>query len=217
VKQRLAKLATQASAGAGQTASGTSQTSGTSVHDMVRAAYASTVTGGAHVLPGDVGDPNKRRELLGYKEGEINKSADLGLGCGNPLSVANLREGEVVVDLGSGAGIDCFGAAKYVGQKGHVIGVDMTSEMIAKARDMAKKDGYSNVSFRLGEIEHLPVGDSTANCVISNCVINLSPDKVQVYKEMNRILVPGGRVAISDVQRMSEIPKELQTAQSYNC
>lgn len=189
----------------------------TEVYDMVRGAYAQTAVGGAGVLPFDVGDIQKRRTLLGYEEGDVNESADLGLGCGNPLVAANLRPGEVVLDLGSGAGIDCFLAGKQVGPSGRVIGVDMTPEMLAKARENAKKDDVSNVSFRLGEIEHLPVGDGVVNCVISNCVINLSPDKPQVYREMNRVLVPGGRVSISDVLRMSDIPTELKTAQSYSC
>jgi len=168
-------------------------------------------------LPLDVGSIKKRSALLGYGEGDIAESADLGLGCGNPMSTANLKPGEVVLDLGSGAGIDCFLAAKQVGATGHVVGVDMTPEMLSKARANARKENTTNVSFRLGEIEHLPVGDGVVDCVISNCVINLSPDKSQVYREMNRVLAPGGRVSISDVLRMSDIPAELQNAQSYSC
>lgn len=187
------------------------------IRAAVRAAYAETAVGGTHVLPGEAGDPTKRRELLGYNDADVTESADLGLGCGNPLITAHLQKGEVVLDLGSGAGMDCFIAAREVGLEGHVIGVDMTPEMLAKARSTAGKDKVSNVSFRLGEIEHLPVGDGVVNCVISNCVINLSPEKPQVYREMNRVLVPGGRVSISDVLRTSDIPTELKTAQSYSC
>jgi len=183
----------------------------------VRGAYAATAVGGASVLPGDAGDPKAHRELLGYKEGDVTESADLSLGCGNPLSTAALKAGEVVVDLGSGAGMDCFIACREVGAGGRVIGVDMTPEMISRARATAKRDGVENVEFRLGEIEHLPVGDGVIDCLISNCVINLSPDKSQVYKEMNRVLVPGGRISISDVLRTSDIPEELQTAESYAC
>mmetsp|Transcript_63467 Transcript_63467/g.112858 ORF Transcript_63467/g.112858 Transcript_63467/m.112858 type:complete len:317 (-) Transcript_63467:448-1398(-) len=187
------------------------------IRDIVRGAYAQSAVGGPGVLPFDVGDIKKRRSLLGYTEGEVSESADLGLGCGNPMITAKLQPGEVVVDLGSGAGIDCFLAAKQVGPTGHVVGVDMTPEMLSKARGNARKDNITNVSFRLGEIEHLPVGDGVADCVISNCVINLSPDKSQVYREMNRVLAPGGRVSISDVLRMSDIPASLQNAQSYSC
>jgi len=186
------------------------------VRSAVRSAYAATVSGGTHVL-GGVGNPSKRANLLGYKQDDVMESTDLGLGCGNPIIPAKLQLGEIVVDLGSGAGMDCFIAAKQVGATGHVIGVDMTPEMISKARTTAKNDKARNVSFRLGEIEHLPVGDSVVNCVISNCVINLSPDKGQVYREMNRILVPGGRISIADVLRTEDIPEELKTLQSYAC
>mmetsp|Transcript_39127 Transcript_39127/g.93505 ORF Transcript_39127/g.93505 Transcript_39127/m.93505 type:complete len:308 (+) Transcript_39127:84-1007(+) len=206
----------QAAMASVQKAKQQARTSG-DIYDMVRGAYAQTAVGGPGVLPLDVGDIQKRRKLLGYADEDVDESADLGLGCGNPLITAKLCEGEVVLDLGSGAGIDCFIAGKQVGPKGHVIGVDMTPEMLGKARANAQREQVQNVSFRLGEIEHLPVGDGVVNCLISNCVINLSPDKPQVYREMNRVLAPGGRVSISDVLRLSDIPSELQTAQSYSC
>lgn len=149
----------------------------------------------------------------GYSEREMEtvpEGANLGLGCGNPTALASLKEGEVVLDLGSGAGFDCFLAADKVGESGKVIGVDMTPEMIDKARENAKKGNYSNVEFRLGEIENLPVADDSVDVVISNCVINLSPDKRKVFVEGVRVLRPGGRLVISDIVLLKKLPDSIQ-------
>jgi SAM-dependent methyltransferase len=191
-------------------------------HDDVRTAVRETYARAADgcAVPGCCG-PNPGASLqLGYSAEDlaaVPEGANLGLGCGNPHAIAALRHGETVLDLGSGAGFDCFLAARQVGPTGRILGVDMTPAMVSKARSNATRVGAENVEFRLGEIEHLPVADNTADVVISNCVINLVPDKEQVYREAFRVLKPGGRIAIADVVNTAPLPPEFASDATLLC
>jgi len=185
------------------------------IKQTVRAGYSQIAQGRSGCCCGSA-SPEKLAEVIGYTNEELESLPDgvnMGLSCGNPTAIANLKPGQVVLDLGSGGGFDVFIAAKKVGAKGMAIGVDMTAEMLTKSRKaiavFTSRTGLDNVEFRLGEIEHLPVGDSTIDVVISNCVINLSPDKQQVWNEIVRVLKPGGRVCVSDLALKKPLPREV--------
>jgi SAM-dependent methyltransferase len=192
------------------------------VKKIVREGYAKVAKGTGRAsgpVSSCCGTPTPREtsKRMGYSDEEMSAvpdGANLGLGCGNPVVLASMKPGETILDLGSGAGFDCFLAAKQVGAKGRVIGVDMTPEMLDKARENARKAGVANVEFRLGEIENLPVADGSVDAVISNCVINLAPDKSRVFAEAFRALKPGGRLMVSDIVLTAPLPKGVQDSVS---
>ena len=208
---------TTSTATTGGTSASTRETlePGADIRTLVRERYGAIASGDSGAA-GCCGGPSCAEDVLkevGYfaeQAKAIPEGANLGLGCGNPLAWAKPRAGETVLDLGSGAGIDCFLAASEVGPSGHVIGVDMTPTMIDRARANAKKGDYAHVEFRLGEIEHLPVADASVDVVISNCVVNLSPDKAQAFREARRVLKPGGRMVVSDLVWLKPLPDSIR-------
>jgi arsenite methyltransferase len=189
------------------------ESSSETIREKVRQRYGATARGGSSSC-GDECCTSTSADTLGYSAEQsaiAPEAANLGLGCGNPLAIASLREGQVVLDLGSGTGFDCFLAARAVGPSRKVIGVDMTHEMLSKARENAQKNGFTNVEFRLGEIEALPVADNSIDVIISNCVINLSPEKQRVFDEAFRALKSGGRLAVADMVATAPLPDEIKT------